>query len=646
MAILRQSSLSTMRMNAARLNYHNQVGYVTIAGTRREDNIRRNPDQGYQLEFHEYVNSTPNTATMRVWGFTPTFGQEVKIYFGAPTLTELKFGGTIQKVTQVYEGNQNNVAYDVDLIDYSQLLDKMLVFKSYVNVSATAVAQDIISSFTSGFTSTKVQALLPSITITFLGVPVSQALLQICQLIGGHYKVDYTKDLRLVTTSTIGLPDPATVTNANALNDNPLAQVTDGSQVRTRVYVIGKGTTAIGTIASGSAVLPVVDITLFSSGTAVVGGQRISYTGVIASSGSIVGVPLVPTTAPSFSSSGAGSSTAGYITWAVTFVTASGETTIGPRMNPVIHTVGGQSTTIASIPVGPSGTTARRIYRCSSQPGASDPFTAALKLSTTLNDNSTTLYTDPCDDSSLGGGPPGTDTSRLVDTAQRVALGSTSLALISTAAFSSTGGWAIAGSVPAFSYTGKTSTTLTGIPASGTGSITGDINYGTTCVTAPLLTGIPTSGAGSIAATVNVGDAVRPYVQRDDATAQATLAATGFGDGIVEDKIDDNTMVTTAQMNAAGDAVLTLFKTVEVQLNPFASVDYKLVPGATVPAAIGAPTNINGSFLIQSVDVTRISMPGTADNNGVIPFVYPLRTAHAGTTRFTLQELLRQLSYK
>ncbi|HYM22527.1 MAG TPA: hypothetical protein VEU08_04950, partial [Vicinamibacterales bacterium] len=298
---------------------------------------------------------------------------------------------------------------------------------------------------------------------------------------------------------------------------------------------------------------------------------------------------------------------------------------------------------LTSVSIGPVGVTSRKVYRTTA--GG-----AQLKLVATIADNTTTTYTDSTADSGLGANVPTSDTSGLTQGAGQVVAGSTTIPVASVTAFvaalsGQTSGWAVIGNGQQFiKFTGTSGNTLTGVPASGIGAITATISYNSAITAAAQLTGIPTVGPTAISVTIPAGENARPCAQVDDVNAQATLAGYGFGDGVVEDKIDDASLTSYAAMNAAGNAFLSLFKAVDVQINPFASVDYKLVPGATVPVSIGAPTNINISALIQTVTTTRLSMPGTADSNGTIPFVYPLKTAQAGTARLTLAELLAQLA--
>jgi hypothetical protein len=119
---------------------------------------------------------------------------------------------------------------------------------------------------------------------------------------------------------------------------------------------------------------------------------------------------LAPTTAPQayVSGSGQGPLSVGWYSWRVTFVTAEGETEPGPTTNLVQFTnpaVSGRAD-LYTIPTGAAdaGVTARRIYRTTA--GGS-----VFKLVATLNDNTTTFYTDFIADASLGAVAPNANTT-------------------------------------------------------------------------------------------------------------------------------------------------------------------------------------------------------------------------------------------
>jgi hypothetical protein len=103
--------------------------------------------------------------------------------------------------------------------------------------------------------------------------------------------------------------------------------------------------------------------------------------------------------APSQAIAAGGSVDVGAHSYAVTFVGQTGEeTAIGTAV--VATTSGGnQTVNLTSIPTGPSGTTARKVYR--TKVGGTTFF-----LVTTLSDNTTTTYSDTATDASLAATNP------------------------------------------------------------------------------------------------------------------------------------------------------------------------------------------------------------------------------------------------
>jgi len=106
-----------------------------------------------------------------------------------------------------------------------------------------------------------------------------------------------------------------------------------------------------------------------------------------------------------------GSCTPGTHSYVVTYVTvAGGETTAGTASSQITCVLTtGQTVPLSNIPRGPSAVTARKIYRTV----AGD--TGSYLLLTTLNDNSTSTYSDTTDDASLGVAAPGSNTSAVAN---------------------------------------------------------------------------------------------------------------------------------------------------------------------------------------------------------------------------------------
>ncbi len=155
---------------------------------------------------------------------------------------------------------------------------------------------------------------------------------------------------------------------------------------------------------------------LFPSGMSPASGawwvERVEFPLLVP--GSAIGAPASAPTLATGAGAGLG---VGAYQYAVTFVTASGETTPGPVAG-VTTTAGNQQVSLTNIPPGPvpaplSGTSAsvtvlaRRLYRTVAGGGA-------LLLLATLADNTTTTYLDTAPDSALGAAPPAVNTAGLL----------------------------------------------------------------------------------------------------------------------------------------------------------------------------------------------------------------------------------------
>lgn len=117
------------------------------------------------------------------------------------------------------------------------------------------------------------------------------------------------------------------------------------------------------------------------------------------------GTPTAPTTTdPSI----AGNLT-GTFEYAVTFVTAGGETERGASSTPLAG-ISAERVQVNSIPIGGAGTTQRKLYRQKNGDGL-------WKLVATIADNTTTTYQDNIADGSLGGAPPEESTAERVTVA-------------------------------------------------------------------------------------------------------------------------------------------------------------------------------------------------------------------------------------
>jgi len=295
---------------------------------------------------------------------------------------------------------------------------------------------------------------------------------------------------------------------------------------------------------------------------------------------------------------------------------------------PLANSTNAQQVAVSAIPIGGSGTIARRIYRSAAN-------TTALKLLTAIADNATTTYTDAASDATLGAAVPVSDTSGLTQPAGQVNAGATVIPVAGPAAFAPTGGYAIVGNgEQVLRYTGISGNTLIGIPATGPGSLTATVAYNASITVAPALTGIPASGPWALVRGLIDGEEINLLIQRDDLAAQAALAGIEGGDGVIEHVIIDRRL-SPAGATATADAELALFSTPELRVS-YTTRDPRTRTGKVILVNLPAPTNVVGSFLIQKVQLSRFHIPN-------LP---PLRTVQASSTRFSFDDVLRRLSFE
>ena len=107
---------------------------------------------------------------------------------------------------------------------------------------------------------------------------------------------------------------------------------------------------------------------------------------------------------------GQGSCTAGARhLWAVTFINAAGETTIGTAST--VQTLPGASATegLTAIPLGPAGTTGRNVYRTLA--GTTTPYALDCASAPCIANNTATTFSDTLADGSSSAAPPSSNTT-------------------------------------------------------------------------------------------------------------------------------------------------------------------------------------------------------------------------------------------
>ena len=319
--------LNLARLNAFRLNAHEYLTFASIGGIDQSANVRI---EGAAVQ--HVLNDQPDTAAVRVHGFVPVAGQPFALYSGDRSVDRQIFGGRILETTVLYESRKQNVAYDLQAIDPTWLLNRRLVLYAYTNVSASAIVLDLVARFTTGVTVNHVARLLPIIdAITFTNETVASCLTAICERVGAYWYLDYGIDLHVFTDEGVEAP---TITDAEPRGSSDHTLTEDLSQIVTRVVARGGSGEAFVDVAAGASEIPVTEDAWFSAAGGVVeaGSLRLTYTGVKGrgQTGALVGALTTPTAALQPTASHGTGLPAGTYRYAQTLTSASGETVPGP----------------------------------------------------------------------------------------------------------------------------------------------------------------------------------------------------------------------------------------------------------------------------------------------------------------------------
>lgn len=165
--------------------------------------------------------------------YQPALGDEVIFTYGSTR----KFAGYIVQLNEIVNGLSKEL--QVIVKDYTVLLDRQLVSKTYTNQTATAIIQDLISTFTTGITTTNVNAPVTIPKIVFNYLPVSECLKQLVKILTTYdWYIDYNKDVHFFSTSTQSAPFNLSDTGQNYVWGSLKIQ-NDTSQLRNEIIVRG-----------------------------------------------------------------------------------------------------------------------------------------------------------------------------------------------------------------------------------------------------------------------------------------------------------------------------------------------------------------------------------------------------------------------
>lgn len=161
------------------------------------------------------------------------------------------FGGTVVSVTQVCP-EKADLKWHVTILDWVWQLNRKIPFGEFVDTPADEVITTIATTYAPGFDLSRVQAGMPSISITLDGsLNFAGAMDAIMKLAQGHWYADVgsgdpdspAPGLHAFTEPEVDeVPDELNnTTNTTLLMEPTLTVQTDITQWRTRVFVRGTG---------------------------------------------------------------------------------------------------------------------------------------------------------------------------------------------------------------------------------------------------------------------------------------------------------------------------------------------------------------------------------------------------------------------
>jgi len=207
--------------------------HLYIAGIDRWDDLIKD-----SLQIEAVLTYQIDSAQFMVRGPQPSEGDEVIIEDDA--LGRL-FAGIIVKVELADTSpDRTEKVWDVDVDDYTVMLDRRLVVETYQNMTADAIVRDILAKYCPGFTSNHVNTGAPVIETTggeFNYKHPSECFKWLCEYTGWQWYVDYNKDVWFFNPSELAQPAPMSLEPGGYFRN--LKHTIETTGLRNRVYVRG-----------------------------------------------------------------------------------------------------------------------------------------------------------------------------------------------------------------------------------------------------------------------------------------------------------------------------------------------------------------------------------------------------------------------
>ncbi|HEX4346388.1 MAG TPA: hypothetical protein VHZ73_02385 [Vicinamibacterales bacterium] len=295
------------------------------------------------------ADEVPDTCDLTLESVFPARGNELVITRGSINSLSRMFGGHIRQPKTIFIAAPGQGGSDISAIDYTVLLQGILITAHYIGQSATAILLDLFadaptgctrSSAPVGFSLRRIAQDLPIIDeITITDTPLDQAITQVLDRVGGTWKVDYRRMLLAFLDEDENQPNPVDITLEHPTL-SAFEYDEDDSQLATRCYVEGEGTTLLGDVAAGDTMVPLVTVAMFEATGEFAkiappgstgGSQHLAFTAVDPGGvGAFAGPGINPTSPLSAAGASGTGIDAGLHDYAFSWVTGAGETTPSP----------------------------------------------------------------------------------------------------------------------------------------------------------------------------------------------------------------------------------------------------------------------------------------------------------------------------
>lgn len=195
------------------------------------------------LEKQEVLTKEPDTLKFRVKNYGsktwfPSLDDEIYLYDTDGTTRV--FGGVVVDIKKNTDALIRSI--EITCKDFTHTLDRKLVSVSYEGITAATVVTNIISGYTTGFTTTNVVAPTTVNKVVFNYLTVSKALTKLAETLGNYdWYVDYNKDINFFENTSRGAPFNLDDTSGNHIWDS-LEIKENTSQLRNKIIIRGGDT--------------------------------------------------------------------------------------------------------------------------------------------------------------------------------------------------------------------------------------------------------------------------------------------------------------------------------------------------------------------------------------------------------------------